>query len=71
LAWINISNLFLIILTAGLFYPWAKVRATRYMVNSIRLNSSASLDEFVAGENEAVSALGEEFGDMMDLDFGG
>ncbi len=70
LSWIHLSNLFLMLVTLGLFYPWAKVRATRYAVDHIQLHSLQPLDDFLADLDEQGSVVGEEMGDLLDVDFG-
>ena len=56
--------------TLGLFHPWAKVRVYRYKVEHLTLIPGGRLDEFVASEQEKVSAFGEEAGDFFDIDIG-
>ncbi len=70
LAWIHISNLALILITAGLYAPWAKVRVMRFQMENMSLIAQDSLDEFVASETANISAAGEEIGDFLDVDFG-
>jgi uncharacterized membrane protein YjgN (DUF898 family) len=69
LLWIYTSNLFLIILTMGLFIPWAKVRAVSYKLSCITLFSD-DLGEFISEEEQKTSVLGEEFSDFLDIDIG-
>ncbi|MEO8040600.1 MAG: YjgN family protein [Betaproteobacteria bacterium] len=68
LAWIAASNLFLIVITLGLFMPFAAVRVARYRVSTMTLEPGAALDEFVAGEKSSVAAVGEELGEFLDID---
>jgi uncharacterized membrane protein YjgN (DUF898 family) len=70
LAWIYLSNAVAVALTIGLAMPWAKVRLAAYHASCLRLQSRGSLDEFVAAQEKNVSALGEEIGDVFDLDIG-
>jgi uncharacterized membrane protein YjgN (DUF898 family) len=71
LAGIYISNLFLIIVTCGLYTPWAEIRLARYRLESLELEAHGSLDEFVAATAASVpAAAGEEIGSFFDLDFG-
>lgn len=67
---IVLTNTLGIVLTLGLFHPWAKIRALRYKIHNLALIPAGNLDGFVAAEHEKVSALGEEFGDFLDLDLG-
>jgi uncharacterized membrane protein YjgN (DUF898 family) len=68
--WLVASNTFLTAITLGLFTPWAKVRAHRYLMNRIQLNSPHGLDQFTADEEQKVGAAGEEFSDLWDFDIG-
>lgn len=70
LAWIYASNLVAIVLTLGVFTPWARVRAARYVLGSIGYTSAAPIDGFLAAEQETTPAAGEEIGDLFDVDFG-
>ena len=67
---VYLGNILAIVLTLGLFIPWAKVRNARYMAEHLWLVPNGDLDRFVAGQQENVSAIGEEIGDMFDLDIG-
>lgn len=62
----SIATLF----TLGLFIPWAKVRTARYAAEHIQFVAVDDMNTFVADEKEQVSALGEEFADVFDWDFG-
>ena len=64
-----LSNIFLIIVTLGFFYPWAAVRRARYLLSNISLEAR-DLDSFAAGEFDHASAQGEEFGEAFDLGLG-
>lgn len=58
------------LLTLGLYYPWAMVHVAQYKAQHLALNAYPDLDGFVAAEADNVSALGEEFGDVFDMDVG-
>lgn len=68
--WIMVSNFLLMIVTLGLFIPWAKVRVARYVAEHVQLHVSGDLDSFVAITQQDEKAFGEEFGDVFDLEFG-
>ena len=70
IAWLYFSNMLAMSMTLGLFYPWARVRSARYMADSLQAKLAGPLDQFIAAETERVGALGEEMGDMLDLDIG-
>jgi len=57
-------------LTLGLFSPWAIIRTLRYRLGHLTLLADEDPECFVAGEEEQVSALGEEVGDFFDFDIG-
>lgn len=65
-AWVLLTNVFLTIITLGFFWPWAKVRETRYKINHLAVASAKPLT-FEAGDNaDDVGAAGAE----MTGDFG-
>lgn len=70
LTWIYFSNLVVIMLTFGLMVPWAKVRTMRYRMDKLELLAVDNLDKFVQAEQSKVSALGEEVGEVFDMDIG-
>lgn len=65
---IMFSNLLLILLTLGLYKPFADIRLTRYRIEHMALLTRSDLDEFVAGQQVTASAAGEEMADMFDMD---
>ncbi|MFJ4289145.1 YjgN family protein [Cupriavidus sp. NPDC089707] len=65
---IFVTNLIAIALTLGLYLPFARVRATRYRVESVTLLAASPLDNFVAGEIQQVGALGDAAVDWYDID---
>lgn len=65
---IVVGNWLLIAATLGLAIPWARVRMARFRAGHFALAVVGSLDEFLAGEQERVAALGDEAADMFDLD---
>ncbi len=68
--WIRFSNLFLIAISFGLVIPWAKIRMARYQIERMSLIPDGDLETAVAEEQHRVGALGDEFGEGMDLDLG-
>lgn len=59
------------LLTLGLFTPWAQVRLTRYRFEAVEVEVHGSLDEFVATTAARVpAAAGEEISSLFDIDFG-
>ncbi|WDP89835.1 MAG: DUF898 domain-containing protein [Desulfobacter sp.] len=65
-----IVNTLASVVTLGIFYPWAHVRTVRYKLDHLVFMAKGDLDNFIAQEQEEVSALGEEAGDFFDLDIG-
>ncbi|WP_197337906.1 YjgN family protein [Ralstonia solanacearum] len=68
LFWIYITNAALLLVTLGLFMPFAKVRLARYKLESVTLLADGSLDTFIAGESTKVDALGDAAVDWYDID---
>jgi uncharacterized membrane protein YjgN (DUF898 family) len=68
LFWISLSNFVLVVLTLGLFIPWAMVRLARYQLESVRLLPASDLQEFVAADPETIGAVGEESATAFDFD---
>jgi uncharacterized membrane protein YjgN (DUF898 family) len=66
--WIFFTNMLGILLTLGLFVPFAQIRMMRYKIESMGLLAQGDLAEFVAGQSQEVSATGEEAAEMFDLD---
>lgn len=67
--WIAVSNLVLIVLTLGLFTPFAAVRMYRYRVESVAVLSVEDLSGYVAQQGREVGAAGEGAADLLDIDF--
>ncbi|HVL75648.1 MAG TPA: YjgN family protein [Noviherbaspirillum sp.] len=66
---IHASNLILIVLTLGLYKPFAAVRLARYRVQSMTLVAGADLEDFLADQDaDRAGALGQEAGDLFDFD---
>jgi len=70
MVWIGVSNLLLILVTLGVFYPWARVRMARYMAQNMSLQATTNLDEFTSEVFATQSAVGEEIAGFFDFDIG-
>ncbi len=70
LFWIYLTNTLSILLTLGLFIPWARIRVARYRAERLSLIVHDDLDSFVAAQLEEVASTGAEFGEFMDIDVG-
>ena len=46
------------------------VQSTHYVAENLAFIANGSSDDFATAELETVSALGEEFGEVFDLDIG-
>lgn len=66
--WIAATNLLGIVLTLGLFVPFATVRMLRYKLENMSLMTEGDLSEFVAGQTQQIGAVGEETSEMFDID---
>lgn len=66
LLWLRVSNGLLLVFTLFLAWPWTLVRNARYRAS--RTAVVGDLSGFLAGESMQVSALGEEIGDLLDVD---
>jgi uncharacterized membrane protein YjgN (DUF898 family) len=70
MAWIVVSNLFLVLVTIGFYYPWARVRAARYQFDNMSLSAMTDLNEFTSEVIATQSAVGEEIAGFFDLGIG-
>ena len=68
--WILFSNVFLTLITLGIFYPFALVRQTRFMVEHMAVEGDATLDDVVDTAQASPGAIGEEVASFFDIDFG-
>ena len=68
LAWIYFTNTLGIIVTLGIFIPWAMVRAARYRADHTALQVQGDMNDFVGKQEEEQNAFGEELGEVFDLD---
>ena len=66
---IVVTNSIGLLLTLGLFYPWAKIRMTRFLMESLTLEA-VDLDNFVAAAESDTNAVGEELSSAFDLGVG-
>ncbi|HYD97148.1 MAG TPA: YjgN family protein [Noviherbaspirillum sp.] len=65
---IALTNLIGIVVTLGLFIPFAQVRTLKYRIESMSLIPSGSLDAFLADAQQQASATGEGAADLLDVD---
>ncbi len=70
MAWVSVSNIFLVICTLGLGIPWAKVRIMRLITENTHVDTSHGLSDYVTQQQEYQSSLGDQIGDAFDVDVG-
>ncbi len=70
LLYLYITNTLGMALTLGLLMPWAKVRTAKYRASVTSIAIQGDLGDFVASQEQQQSAIGEEIGEMFDLDLG-
>ena len=64
-------NVFLTLLTGGLYWPWAAIALARYRIECVRVESPIRLSMLAAGvEARVVSAAGEGAADLFGFDIG-
>lgn len=68
LFWLYLSNFVAIVLTLGLFKPFADIRLARYRLAHLALHPQTSLDDISASQSQATTATGEESADLFDFD---
>lgn len=67
MAWIGITNAVLVLLTIGIFYPWARVRLYRYEISRFSVLAASNLDEFTSEAIATQGAIGEEIANFFDF----
>ena len=69
LAWISISNVFMIIISLGLLYPWTQIRYLKYKLENTSF-ACQDYEQFESYGYEQGSTVGEEMVDFFDIDIG-
>ena len=69
-AWIMFSNLILIVVSLGLFKPFADIRMARYRIEHMALLPMGDIEEFIASEQQQIGATGTETAEVFDVDIG-
>lgn len=71
LLWLTLKNWFFIVLTLGLYWPFAAIATARMRLQAVRLELQQSPDELVSLANAAEGdAAGDAAGDVFGLDIG-
>ena len=60
----------IIIFTLGFGTPWAKVRVAKMIVENTYVDAPHGFDRYVTQKQTQSSALGEQIGDVFDVDVG-
>lgn len=68
LLWVSVSNFIGIVLTLGLFVPFATIRMLRLRVESMGVASSGDLSGILAAQQQEATATGAETAEMFDVD---
>lgn len=67
---LQLGNLLALILTAGLAYPWTRIRMARYRASCLTLQGPGDFDALVAEQADRENAIGAEIGEaVFDLGF--
>lgn len=65
---LSATNLLAILLTLGLYVPFAQVRVARYLASVVYLVPRGTVDDVAAVDEEEVGAVGQESASFLDLD---
>ncbi len=68
--YLYVTNTLAIVFTLGLLMPWAKIRTARYRISVTSIDVVGDLSQFVTTQEQQQSAMGEEIGEMFDMDLG-
>ncbi len=68
--YLYVTNTLGIVCTLGLLVPWSMVRTARYRASQLRLLTNQSLEHFLANQQTQLNAMGEEFGEVFDIEVG-
>jgi uncharacterized membrane protein YjgN (DUF898 family) len=66
---LGFGNLFILLFSLGLAYPWVITRTFSFIVSSITISGDVDLDSIQQTEEEYKNAFGEDMGDFLDLNF--
>lgn len=69
-AMVVLTNFLLVAITLGLATPWTKVRLARLIWQHTEMDVDTDIDEYITQKVNAQSALGEEIGEVFDVDVG-
>ena len=69
LLWITLTNMLKVVITLGLYKPFADVRIAKYVLGELTLVGAEHMAVFEAAEGQGVGATGNEAAEMFDFDF--
>ena len=69
LLWVTLTNMLKVVLTLGLYKPFADVRIAKYVLGELTLVGAENMAVFEAADGQAVGAVGDEAAEMFDFDF--
>ena len=70
LFFITITNMLAVVFSAGLLYPWTKVRYARYCFDRISVTAPDGLNAFTAAQEPEDSAVGDAAAEFFDFELG-
>lgn len=70
LLYLYVTNTLAMMISLGLLMPWAKIRTARYRASVTSLIVTGDLGQYTSAQEQQQSALGEEMGEMFDMDLG-
>ncbi|MBV1872036.1 MAG: DUF898 domain-containing protein [Gammaproteobacteria bacterium] len=70
LFFLYLTNSLAMALSFGLLMPWAKIRTARYRASVTSLIIKGNLNNIAAAQRKNQTALGEEIGNLFDMDLG-
>jgi uncharacterized membrane protein YjgN (DUF898 family) len=65
---IYLTNMLAIVFSIGLLVPWAQIRLAKYRADQTKVILADSWEDYIAAEEKAGSALGDEIGEAFDVD---
>jgi len=68
--YLYISNVIAITSSAGLLIPWTLIRVARYRAQTLVFLTDKSVGSFIPQQQKELSAIGEEFGDLFNINIG-
>jgi uncharacterized membrane protein YjgN (DUF898 family) len=67
LFWLMLSNFLMVIVTFGLAFPFTKIRMANLIMNHTLIDAPEGFEDYVAQQQDKVSALGDQLGDAFDV----